>query len=224
MRRCPAPLTMLAAALALGLGSRPEFTQADTINSDATTATASYTLTSSAGLPVPGTNISGPQVEALILPPGGVMPPTSGSGTQESPLTILSGSHGFDPSQLVVALKNATSSSGQPEQMFGLVFFGQGLAPGGVLNFSLSIEKSLANDPPQLQVLTPGVTITPESGTSSPPPSSPPANGGSPPSAGEVPEPLSLVLWSALAGAALVRARSLGRSRRASRGGPRGRG
>ena len=162
IRRCPAPLTLLVAALAFSLGSRPMSTRADAV----TTSTATYTLTSSAGLPVPGANLSGPQVEALILPPGGVVPPKSSNGTPESPLTILPDSSGFDPSQLVVALKNTTSSTGQPEQMFGLVFYGQGLAAGGVLNFSLSTASAL-NTPPVLVSQTPGVSITLDSPSSS---------------------------------------------------------
>ena len=45
IRRCPAPLTMLVAALALSLGSRPMSTWAAAV----TTSTATYTLTSKAG-------------------------------------------------------------------------------------------------------------------------------------------------------------------------------
>jgi len=200
---------MLVAALAFSLGSRPMSTQADAL----TTSTATYTLTSSAGLPVPGANITGPQVEALVVPPGGVVPPTSSTGAQQSPLTILSGSSGFDASQLVVALKDTTSSTGVAEQMFGLVFFGQGLAAGGVLNFSLTTESSLST-PPVLESLTPGVSITLDSASSSTSGSgssaTPDVGGGGP----RVPEPLSLLIWSALACAGLLRVRAQRRSQR----------
>ncbi len=47
IRRCPAPLTMMVVALAISLGSQPMSTQADTLS------TATYTLTSPDGLPVP---------------------------------------------------------------------------------------------------------------------------------------------------------------------------
>jgi hypothetical protein len=201
---------MLVAALALSLGSRPMSTWAAAV----TTSTATYTLTSKAGLPVPGANLSGPQVEALILPPGGIVPPKASDGTPESPLTILPDSSGFDPSQLVVALKNTTSSTGQPEQMFGLVFYGQGLAAGGVLNFSLTTASALTT-PPVLVSQTPGVSIALDSPSSSTPGSgsSPPADaGGSGPS--KVPEPLSLLIWLALACAGLVRVRTQRRSQR----------
>ena len=64
IRRCPAPLTMMVVALAISLGSQPMSTQADTLS------TATYTLTSPDGLPVPSANIAGPQVEALVSPYG----------------------------------------------------------------------------------------------------------------------------------------------------------
>jgi hypothetical protein len=213
IRRCPAPLTVMFAALAIGLGSRPMSAQADPV-----TSTATYTLTTSTAIPVPSANIAGPQVEALVLPPGGVVPPTSSTGSQESPLTILSGSTGFDPSQLVVALKNTTSSSGAPEQMFGLVFFGQGLAAGGVLNFSLTTQSSLTS-PPVLESQTQGVTITldsvssPSSGTGSGVADTGGGGGGGGP---RVPEPLSVLIWSALACAGLLRVRAQRRSQQAA--------
>ena len=91
-------------------GTRP----ASTINPNATTAIADYRLTVNGGLPVPAADISGPQVVAMVAPTGGVVPPTNADGTQGSPLTVLSDSSGFDPNQLVVALKDATSNSGAP--------------------------------------------------------------------------------------------------------------
>jgi hypothetical protein len=214
IRRCPAPLTMMVIALAISLGSQPMSTQADTLS------TATYTLTSPDGLPVPSANIAGPQVEALVSPPGGVVPPAAVNGVVPSPLTVLSGSSGFDQSQLVVALKNTTSSTGQPEQLFGLVFFGQGLAAGGVLNFSLTTESSLST-PPVLTSQTPGVNIvldklsssptdTGSTGTSGDASGGGGAGGGSP----TVPEPLSLLVWSALACAGLLRVRAQRRSQR----------
>ncbi|MGZ3380642.1 MAG: hypothetical protein ACXVBB_10285, partial [Isosphaeraceae bacterium] len=120
-------------------------------------------------------------------------------------------------SQLVVALNNTPSSTGQPQQQLGLVFYGKGLQAGGVLNFALSINSALASDPPKLQSLTQGVTITADS---------PPAattttagasgNGGS--SSGSStngvvnnPEPLSVILWSAVLVGVVARNRMLSR-------------
>jgi hypothetical protein len=53
IRRCPATLTALVAALAFGLGLQPTSTQADGISSGTTAGTAEYTLTTTAGLPAP---------------------------------------------------------------------------------------------------------------------------------------------------------------------------
>jgi hypothetical protein len=207
IRRCPAPLSMMVAALAISLGSRPMSTRADAV----------YTLTSTTGIPVPGADITAPQVEYLVLPPGSVVPPTNGSGTS-SPLTVLSGSSGFDESQLVVALKSTTSSTGAPEQILGLVFFGQGLAAasaGGVLNFSLSTASG--STPPELALnpVSPNpyglpLTLDPVINGS-------PDGGGSGPISPKVPEPLSLVIWSALACAGLWRVRAQRRSQPVAR-------
>jgi hypothetical protein len=213
---------MLGALLALGLGTQPPHTRAASINPNAQTATATYRLTTSTTIPVPDANISGPQVVATILPPGTVVPPTLSDGTQGSPLTVLPDSKGFDASHLVVALKDGTSSTGQAQQMFGLVFFGQGLQPGGVLHFALSIDKSLASSPPQLVSQTPGVTITadPVAGSSANPVGGGNTGGNSGGSPGgntetTIPEPFSLVLWSAVACGVAARRQLLKRSRRA---------
>jgi hypothetical protein len=186
------------ALLTLGFGTRPTVAPAATINPNASTTTATYRLTSTTSLPVPDASVQGPQVVAAILPPGSVVPPTLADGSQGSPLTVLPDSTGFDPNQLVVALKDTTNSSGQPEQMFGLVFFGQGLKPGGVLHFALSVNSALASNPPVLESLTPGVSIVPD-------PIATGTDGGSgsggttPPVGNEIPEPVSMVLWSSVA-------------------------
>lgn len=209
MRRCFAPTAVLAATFILAIAGRTERVQASTINPNASTAVANYRLTVSGGLPVPDANIDGPQVVAMVAPAGGVVPPTNADGTQGSPLTVLSDSSGFDASQLVVALKDATSSAGQPEQLLGLVFFGKGLDASGVLHFSLSIDKALAATPPTLVSSTPGVTITAD-------PVAPPTDGSggttNPPTE-NVPEPVAFVLWSAVAAAIALRARGVQRAR-----------
>jgi hypothetical protein len=202
MLRCFSRVALLGTLLALGFGSQPMTTHAASVNPNASTTTVDYRLTTSTTIPVADAKISGPQAVALITPTGGVVPPTLSDGTEQSPLTVLPDSTGFDPKQLVVALRDATSA--QPEQQLGLVFFGKGFQSGGVLHFALSIDKALASTPPVLASLTPGVTITLD-----PPPNTLPptilggGNGGSSSgngsgSGGEIPEPLSVILWSTL--------------------------
>ncbi len=189
----------LGTLLILGFGFQPKAAHAASVNPNGSTTSIDYRLTASSTLGAPGANITGPQVVALVTPTDSVVPPTLSDGKQGSPLTVLPDSSGFDSSQLVVALRDATSSTGQPEQQLGLVFYGQGLQAGGVLHFALSVNSALASDPPVLQSLTPGITITADS-----PPASTPAivlgsgNGNSPSGIINNPEPLSVMLWSAM--------------------------
>ena len=219
MLRCLTRVALLGTLLALGLGFQPMAAHAAV---NASTTTVDYSLRTSSPIGVPDSNISAPQVVALITPTGSVVPPTLSNGTQGSPLTVLTGSTGFDPSQLIVLLRDATSSSGQPEQQLGLVFYGKGFQAGGVLNFALSINSALASHPPELQSLTPGITITADSpttgttttGTTTTAGTS--GNGGSSSASssnGVVnnPEPLSVILWSALLVGVVARNRMLSR-------------
>ncbi len=159
-------------------------------------ATASSTSESLTFTPT----IAGPQVVALIQPAGGV--PTPPATATEGPLTILSASPGVIQSGVYDYLAS-TTSNGQNIQALGLSFYGSGLAVGDSIKFSLSVANE--NNPPQLipQALgssqTPPVTITLDSSSSN-------ASTSSSPGADSVPEPLSLVLWSVIAGAGLVRA------------------
>ena len=59
IRRCPAPLTALVAALVLGFGSQPISAMADGISSSNTAGTANYTLTTTTGLPAPTVPVPG---------------------------------------------------------------------------------------------------------------------------------------------------------------------
>lgn len=225
IRRCPTPLTALVASLVFYFGTQPIFTKADQVG------TADYTLTTTTGLPAPSgpiptsgsTNIPSPQVEALIEPAGGVVTPATTS--TQGPLTILPGSHGFEASGVWDYLANATQN-GQTYEGLGLSFYGQGLAAGGVLNFSLNVAN--VNDPPQLVSATPGVMITLNStnstgssstGSSSSSSSSSSSGSSSSTSSGtvdSVPEPLSVFLWVTLAAAGLMRARVTCRAKQAA--------
>lgn len=202
---------LAAALLAWSAGS--EVARASTINPNATTTLANYRLTADADFPAPSPDIAGPQVVAMVVPAGGVVPPTSADGAQGSPLTVLSDSSGFDADQLVVALKDAADDAGNPEQLLGLVFFGQGLKAGGVLNFALSIDSAFADNPPKLVSSTPGVTITSFAKPEEP---EQPGGGGvivDPEPEVQVPEPVTFVVWSLIACAIALRGRASRRAR-----------
>ena len=151
-----------------------------------------------------------PQVVALIQPAGGVVTPVSSSTV--GPLTILSGSHGFTASGVYDYLASTKDANGNPLQALGLSFYGQGLASavnGGILNFSLNVTNQ--SSPPQLVSQTPGVSIALQPSDSSS--SSTKTGTGTTITVAETPEPLSILVWSALAGAGLLRARAVRKSR-----------
>jgi hypothetical protein len=214
IRRCPAPLTALVTALALGLGLQPTLTRADQVG------TVDYSLTFPDGLAAPSgpsptsgsSSIAAPQVVLLVDPAGGVVAPSSSS--TQGPLTVLAGSSGFDTSGVYDYLATSTDSNGQPLQALGLSFYGSGIAAGGVLNFSLEVTN--VNSPPTLEWVNNGsqtmspFTPNPVYGTTAA------TSGSSTSDVNITPEPLSLLLWSALAGAGLVRTRCIRRNRRVS--------
>jgi hypothetical protein len=211
-RRCPAPLTALVAALVFGLGSQPISIRADQAG------TADYSLTFPNGLaaptgPIPSSgssSIAAPQVVLLVDPAGGVVTPPASS--PQGPLTVLAGSQGFASNGVYDFLENTTNSAGQPLQGLGLSFYGTGTSaggvqPGGVLNFSLNVTN--INSPPALEWVSNGSqTVSPFT----PNPVYGTADASTTVSTDSViisnPEPLSLLLWSALAGAGLLRARA----------------
>ncbi len=162
--------------------------------------------------------IAPPQVVALIDPAGGVVTPASSSAL--GPLTILSGSQGFNASGVYDYLASTKDSNGNPLQALGLSFYGQGLASlanGGILKFSLDVANQ--NSPPQLDSETPGISITLQPSTSSSGASGDTGTGTTGGSgtvtAAETPEPLSVLVWLGLAGTGLLRSRVL-RKRRTS--------
>jgi len=196
--------------LAIGVGSRPTLTRADTI---------SYRLSTTTGLPIPANDISQPQIIATVSAPGQILPPKLADGSEGSPLTILPDSTGFDASQVVVALKQGTSTTGQNQQDFGLVFFGSGLAANAMLHFALNVNSALANDPSLLQLSTPssGFTLTPvvdaAPGTGTGTGTGGTTDGGA---SQNIPEPLSIIVWSALTGIGLMRVRTMRRARQSA--------
>jgi hypothetical protein len=230
LRRCPTPLTMLVAALACGLGLRPSLTEAA---SSTPPSISTYSWTNSVSFPALGSNPTGPQIEFLVQPYGSLVAYSSSTGPLAGPISVnpaLSSSN-----QVYVGLKDATSSTGQPEQFLGL-FFSNGLNAGSVLKVPLYYNTST---PPTLVPQTAGVgTYTASSGGSTS------GNGGSTSSSGgstsssggstnsspgsqasgapgggdggitaaQTPEPLSLLIWTAFLGVALARSKFLRRS------------
>ncbi len=89
--------------------------------------------------------------------PVSIVPPPSGSST--GPLQIVSDSSGYyynNPTELAVYVGN-NPSDGTPitQQALGLSFYGQGLAAGSSLTFSLTFDKAIVNgNPPQIPQFT----------------------------------------------------------------------
>lgn len=135
-------------------------------------------------------------VLASIVPPGSVAPPDA----KTSPLTILAGSTGFNPDDLKVSLGDGTTPSGDPFQALALDFGPNGFAPGGRLYFSLNLASG--SDGAVTLILPSSVTNLAVS-SYVPPPGVGPVDDGQ----HNVPEPMSILLWSSLAAIGAIRAR-----------------
>ena len=233
LRRCPTWLTTLAASLAIGLGVLPMSTRGGGLTSNSNTSNTTiesleYTLTTTQAIPAatgsppaPGSTATTPQIVAEVTPVSIVQP----SSVSASALQILAGSPTYyinSPSQLSVEIGNLPNN-GSPitSQALGLSFYGQGLAAGNSLTFSLPFAQSVVGGTspstiPQFTAIDPttGETIStisikydgiaPVTTTVSPTGAS---NGGGV-TVFANPEPLSVLVWSVLAGMGLWRARA----------------
>jgi len=148
-----------------------------------------------------------------VLPPNAIAPPNAST----SPLTILDGSFGFDQKSLQVFL----SPSDPNVQGLAIKFANGGLAPGGTLDFKVSLDPNVAGtSAPQLVLQAPDTDLKL---VNMPPPSPPvvvttpivvtPVTAPSSTTAPSTPEPISLALWSTLAGCGLLRARAFRRAK-----------
>jgi hypothetical protein len=190
---CRRPACLAALAAVLIVAARPAPVRAAAVVSQATNGTASYELVNSNP---PGT-APVTKIVANVIPPGTIQPPDPST----SPLTILPGSSGFDENNLQVLLGSGQTPSGSPLQALALNFGSQGFAPGGVLNFSLSLSNAFTGAPTlQLPDSSTGLAITQ---LTTPPSNNQPATGGTSSNntstGGTVPEPVSLALWSTAA-------------------------
>jgi hypothetical protein len=214
LRRCTATLALLSTALMMATSPSPSNAASivsevvnsagvDQIVPDGTpgsTKYAYYQLTN------PRTTAVNDLIVTNIVPPNSVTPINAST----SPLSIVNGSFGFDQSNLQVFLSPADATT----QGLALQFANGGLAPGGVLDFKVSLGSNYSSTtPPTLTLQPPDVDL---SATSPNLMSYTPASANAAPGATSTPEPVSLALWSALAGAGLLRARAFRRSRRAA--------
>ena len=211
LRRCSTSLALLTFALVLASG--PSRASAASIVSEmvvngtdqivpngtpGSTMYAYYQLTNTRSTPV------NDLIVTSIVPPNSVQPLNAST----SPLSIVNGSFGFDQSNLQVFLSPADPAT----QGLALQFANGGLAPGGVLNFKVSLDPSTTSMIPPTLSLQP-----PDADLSSTAPNllsyTPVYANAALGAAASTPEPVSLVLWSTLAGAGLLRARAFRRSR-----------
>lgn len=218
LRRCTASLALLTATFVMAEATTPASAASivsemtvngvDTIVPNGTpgsTMYAYYQLTNPTSSTVgTGGAAINDLVVSTVVPPNSIQPINSTT----SPLSIVNGSFGFDQSNLQVFL----SPSGSPTQEIALLFGNGGLAPGGTIDFKVSL------DPGYSSTTAPTLTLQPpyaNLSTTAPELMSytPLVAGGAPPPS-NTPEPLPLALWSVLAGAGLLRARAFRRSRR----------
>lgn len=179
-----------------------------------------------------------PRIDFNVVPPGAIVPSSADPDPQDSgadggsPLLILPDSTGFDEDHFSVALGSKPGEQvlrllfGQTQTVdsTGNVVFVQSTGadglpiglfePGGILNFSLTIEESAA-DALMLHLPEPAgglvlqswplddVDVTPDPSTGGPPP----GGGSQPPDASQIPEPLPVMLWGGLLAAGLFRIR-----------------
>jgi hypothetical protein len=237
LRRCPTPLIVLAAALAFVLGSRPMSARADGLTSHSTTANTptealEYTLTTTQAIPAmagpppaPGSSAPSPQFVGVVSVPSILQPPS----TNDPVLQIYSDSTGFylnNPKDLTPEIGN-NPNDGSPltSQALGLSFFGQGMPANSSITFSLPFAQSVVHGPPPSTI--PTFTIYDPTKSMTQPisyiqikydglaPVSSDSGGGNTNNGGsgtvsiqaQTPEPLSLLVWSALAGIGFWRAR-----------------
>jgi hypothetical protein len=212
LRRCTATLGLLTVALILGVG--PATASASSVVSEmmvngvdtivpfgtaGSTNFAYYQLTNTTSTTNNDLIVTG------ITPANSVAPVNATT----SPLSIVSGSFGFDQSNLQVFL----SPSDQSTQGLALQFANGGLEAGGTLNFKVSLDPSYtATTAPTLTLQAPDTAL---SVTAPYLDSYTPliADGAPPLPSVNTPEPVSLALWSALVAAGLIRARSFRKSR-----------
>ena len=228
MRRCLTPSTMLAAILMLAAPPSPAGAEGIT--------TYRLSNTNPAGT-APVT-----EVVTYVVPPGAINDKTvespltileGSSGFDPEALLVAVGNGEVPEGQ---------ENAGDPVQGLALNFGPEGFAPGGVFNFSLNLNPAISDAPNlvllpdspaglAIQDVPPtSVDVGGDDGVVDRRgrrwrrrrqrrrgrrwgrPGRPPGGGGSNGPENQVPEPMSVVIWSVLAGLGLARARRLRRS------------
>jgi hypothetical protein len=204
-------LGLLTVALILGVGPAPASAASivsekviNGVDQIVPNGTAGSTMYAYYQLSNPTSTTNNDLIVTGITPANSVAPVNAST----SPLSIVNGSFGFDQSNLQVFL----SPSDQTTQGLALQFANGGLAPGGTLNFKVSLDSSYnSTTAPTLTLQAPDTNLS--TLTNSELLSYTPAYINAAPGALlNTPEPVSFALWSALAAAGLLRARSFRRS------------
>ena len=175
------------------------------------------------------------QVVAAIGPAGSI--PSDTAANPFSVITTPSGpdgksvSGGFDmPAAGAPALDTVGTgklANGDPLEVLKLQFDTKGFAPGAILNFSLNLGTSSSGPAPTLLLEDPttglspaGLSLVPFTAPTPTTPAGtstgstiPTAGGGTTVPTANVPEPVSIALWSVAAGLSLLRARAFRRAR-----------
>ena len=205
MMRSPTILAALATVLVLTAQATPAGAQSSD-SSNTPFYSQGYTLTVPAGgIPAVDVNASPtppPQFIFDLNPTGAIVAPPdpSNPGSSLNPLSTLTDANGFSPSY-VDALKNDGSQFA--------ISFGSPLTQGDVFNTTLDINTALQSNPPTFVSEAPAagsnlpiISLVPDAAA---PTSSQTSTTTS--QATDTPEPLSVLLWSALTGVGLWYAR-----------------
>ncbi len=220
MKRRPSVLWAPAIAAALAMISQGSQANADTL--------ATYKLTSSVDIPAASSSSTDPQVILNVTPPGAIAPlqtgvDSSGNPIYAQPLQPLASSTGInsDLGNVAIFLKPPPGTSNTGTQQLGLSFFGSGLkslSNGGQLDFTLSVDKALGTPiltptDPKIHVAaldlssTTGSSTGTTTGTTTSGSTSGTTTTTTPPvTTAQIPEPMSVVLWSAVMGGFALRA------------------
>jgi hypothetical protein len=210
--RSPTILAALAAALVLITRPTPAGAQDSSSTTSGSTGSyyaQGYTLTIPAsGIPVSDPNPTSPEFVFQNTPAGAIVAPSDGSNL----MTILPDSIGYTaPGSTATSPYEIVDLFKKDGSQFGLSFFNTPLVQGNVFHVDLDISTALQSNPPTFVSNAPpaGSNLPIVSLVPDPPPamSNPSSSTSSTTTTTDTPEPISLVLWSVLAGIALWSAR-----------------